>query len=101
MIQRISEFCNRFKYLIIMRTDIGKLDSALFIGESCFLRSLISDREKEVLKLISQGNTTIDIAASLYISTHTVISHRKNLLEKLAARNTAHLVLKGVRLGLL
>lgn len=101
MIQRISEFCNGFKYLITMRTDQRNLENTLFIGESCFLRSLISEREKEVLKLISQGDTTIDIAASLYISTHTVISHRKNLLEKLAARNAAHLVLKSVRLGLL
>ena len=52
----------------------------------------ITLREKEVLVQISQGYTTKEIASRLFISWHTVISHRKNLLIKMDARNTAGLV---------
>ncbi len=52
----------------------------------------ISRREKQILKLIVNENTTAEIAAELFVSTHTIESHRKNLLMKLGARNTAGLV---------
>ena len=56
------------------------------------MNALITLREKEVLVQISQGYTTKEIASRLFISWHTVISHRKNLLIKMDARNTAGLV---------
>ncbi len=65
------------------------------------LGGMVTSREKEVLQHIANGDTSVDIAESLFISEHTVLSHRKNLLVKLEARNTAHLVMKGVRMGLL
>ncbi len=61
----------------------------------------ISPREKEVLFLIAYENTAKEIAAKLYISNHTAVSHRKNLLEKLKVSNTAGLVRRGFELGLL
>ena len=61
----------------------------------------ISNREKEVLTLIAFENTTKEIAAQLYISAHTVLSHRKNLMIKLDVKNTAGLVRKGFEIGLL
>ncbi|SKA30651.1 DNA-binding response regulator, NarL/FixJ family, contains REC and HTH domains [Chitinophaga eiseniae] len=42
----------------------------------------ITRREKEILALVSQGLTTPQIAEKLFISAHTVESHRKNLIEK-------------------
>lgn len=60
----------------------------------------ISAREYEVLKLIALENTINEIASILYISPHTVISHRKNLLYKLEVRNTAGMVRKAFELGL-
>lgn len=65
------------------------------------MKSTISQREQEVLHLISDEYTTKEIAEELYISDHTVISHRKNLMEKLHVRNTAGLVRRGFELGLL
>ena len=62
---------------------------------------IISSREREILQLISEELTMKEIAAHLYISQHTVISHRKNLLEKMEARNTAGLMVAGLRLGLI
>jgi len=52
----------------------------------------VSSRELEVASHIAQGETTIEIAKRLFLSVHTVMSHRKNLMAKLEARNTSHLV---------
>lgn len=52
----------------------------------------LSDREKEVLECIAGGLTTQEIADQLFISKNTVETHRKNLLYKLQAKNTAELV---------
>lgn len=52
----------------------------------------ITDRELEVLKLIVQEHTNQEIAEKLYISSRTVDAHRRNLLQKTGARNTAGLV---------
>ncbi len=52
----------------------------------------VSIREKEVLKLISEGLASKEIAEKLGISFHTVESHRKNLLEKFGAKNSAELI---------
>jgi DNA-binding CsgD family transcriptional regulator len=49
-------------------------------------------KEKEVLFLISLGFTTKEIASRLSISHHTVETHRKNLLRKCEAKNSAQLV---------
>ena len=52
----------------------------------------ISRREKQILQLIVDERTTNEIASELFISFGTVETHRRNLLMKLNARNTAGLV---------
>jgi len=52
----------------------------------------LSQRELEVLALIAQECTTPEIAERLFISEHTVKSHRKNLISKLGVKNIAGLV---------
>lgn len=52
----------------------------------------LTDREIEVLKLIAQEYSNPEIAEQLFISIRTVDTHRRNLLEKLGAKNTAGLV---------
>lgn len=47
----------------------------------------LTNREREVLRLIALGNTNKSIAETLFISTHTVISHRKNITEKLGIKS--------------
>lgn len=59
----------------------------------------ISNREMDVLRLIGREMTLTDIASHLYISKHTVISHRRNLLSKFGAKNTAGLVRKAFEYG--
>jgi DNA-binding NarL/FixJ family response regulator len=53
---------------------------------------IITRREKEVLLLISEGLTNNEIANKLFISVTTVDTHRKNLLSKFEAKNTATLI---------
>lgn len=61
----------------------------------------VTPREKEVLILISSEFTTGEIAVQLSLSRHTVMSHRKNLLQKLNVRNVAGLIRRGFEVGLL
>lgn len=49
-------------------------------------------REKEIIKLIAQDNTTVQIAKKLFISTHTVGTHRKNILRKSNCHNKIELL---------
>jgi DNA-binding NarL/FixJ family response regulator len=53
---------------------------------------VLSSREKEVLGLIAEGFTNQQIAEKIFISPHTVDSHRKSLMTKLNANNTAVLI---------
>jgi len=62
---------------------------------------VLTRREKEVLELIADGMTNIEIAQKLFISVTTVDTHRKNLLAKLKAKNTASLVRIAAQLQLI
>ena len=53
---------------------------------------LLTRREAEVLKMIADGFTNQEIADKIFVSPLTVDSHRKNLLMKLSAKNTAELI---------
>jgi len=52
----------------------------------------LSPRERELLRLISNGLTNTEIAAQIFLSPETIRGYRKNLLLKLGAKNTAVLV---------
>lgn len=61
----------------------------------------ISAREIEVCELMAEGCTTQEIADRLFISARTVETHRKHLMEKLDAKNTAGIIYKALKEGLL
>lgn len=61
----------------------------------------LSKREMEVLHLIAEGYTNNEIAGKLFTSRRTVEGHRKNLIEKTGARNTAALIRFAITQGLL
>ncbi len=60
----------------------------------------LSNREKEVLRLLCQGDCAKTIAKRLNVSESTIISHRKNMMKKLNIHNTASLVNFAVENGL-
>lgn len=61
----------------------------------------LTNREKEVLKLIAEENTTQEIADTLFLSKHTIESYRKNLISKLQVKNLAGLTKQAIKMGLL
>ncbi len=69
-------------------------------GQKQFIPKL-TRREKEVLELIAEEFTSQEIANKLFISLSTVETHRMNLCAKVDARNTAGLIRKGIKLGLI
>lgn len=109
------------KGFILKSTGIAEIEKAIkdvMQGESYFsnelLRKIImnfsrnneqkkndtknlTEREIEVLQQICLGSTTDEIAQKLNISPKTVKSHRANLLEKTACKNTATLILFALR----
>lgn len=62
--------------------------------------SSVSQREKEVLKLLAEGYTNKQIGDMLYISVKTVEKHRSNLMSKLDLHNVAGLTAMAVEKGL-
>ena len=61
----------------------------------------LTQREKEVLSLVTSGSTTKEIASKLGVSIGTIETHRANLMRKLKARNIADLVVYAFRAGLI
>ena len=93
IIEAINEVHKGRKYLCDNAAAVMKKTSANEL--------LLTNREKEVLKLIAEGFTNQEIAEKLFISPLTVDSHRKNLITKLEARNTASLIKIALDKGLL
>lgn len=61
----------------------------------------LSPREREVLECLYKGASTKEIAEALFISHHTVDSHRKNLIHKFEAKNSVHLIYLALQKGFL
>ncbi|MGP8049701.1 MAG: response regulator [Desulfobaccales bacterium] len=70
----------------------GGLDASVF--------SILSNREREVLQLMSEGRSTNQIAECLHLSVKTVETHRQQLMQKLKMRSVAELTKYAIREGL-
>ena len=71
-----------------------------FPKDDCSPRPL-SPREIEVVQLVAKGLIAKEIASELYLSTHTIYTHRKNIMKKLKIGTTSELVLYAVREGII
>lgn len=60
----------------------------------------LSKRELEVIEYVAKGYSNKQIAEEMFLSVHTVLTHRKNLMSKLGLKNTAGLVIYAVQNGL-
>lgn len=76
--------------------DINDIDFESFSCEPIVL----SERELGIITLIAEGNTNVQIADQLFLSTHTVNTHRKNIMAKLGVKNTAGIVMYAVKTNL-
>lgn len=91
----IQQFCQKDEKLIRMDpqnlSDLNELEEEehYHMVEQMYG---ITNREKEILYLICEGKSTREISEELYISLHTVETHRRNLINKLDVKNTAEMV---------
>lgn len=76
--------------------DVNDLDFDSFSCEPVVL----SERENEIIVLIAEGHTNEIIAEQLFLSKHTVNTHRKNIMAKLGVKNTAGIVMYAVKTDL-
>ena len=90
-------FCSQI--LETIRKEGINLESLDVVDPSCAGVSL-SKRELEVIRLIAEGFTNPQISEKLFVSPHTVTTHRRNILQKLGANNTASVVMYAVQAGL-
>ncbi len=73
----------------------------VFGNEKTYEKALspISKREQEILLLLANGKTTNEISKELFIAQETVNKHRKNMLQKTDATNTASLIFTAIKRG--
>jgi DNA-binding NarL/FixJ family response regulator len=90
-------FCGK----ILEKLEVEELNLEEMVGEplSCDPITL-SKRETEIVCMIVEGHSYTQIADRLNISSHTVTTHRKNIMGKLGVNNTAALVMYAVKVGL-
>lgn len=72
-------------------------DEALPASEYVCAGIRISAREAEIIRLVAEGLTNKEIADRLFLSAHTITTHRKNIMGKVGVNNTAGLVLFAIR----
>lgn len=73
--------------------DVNDIDFDSFTCEAVIL----SERENEIITLIAEGLTNTQIADQLFLSNHTINTHRKNIMAKLGVKNTAGIVMYAVK----
>ncbi|MCF8433541.1 MAG: response regulator transcription factor [Crocinitomicaceae bacterium] len=76
--------------------DVNDIDFDSFTCEPIIL----SERENEIIILIAEGLTNGQIAEHLFLSNHTINTHRKNIMAKLGVKNTAGIVMYAVKTDL-
>jgi DNA-binding NarL/FixJ family response regulator len=80
--------------------DLAQDLSKIYGGKEKLLKDPLSTREKEILKLIAEGNSNSEIAKLMFVSSRTVEHHRAKILEKLNLKKTADLVRYAIEKGI-
>lgn len=76
-----------------MQKQVEKiLEENVFLKKNLPKINSLTGREKEIIKLIFKGNNSVQIAEILFISPHTVRTHRKNILRKLEINSYTELL---------
>jgi two-component system response regulator NreC len=97
----ISTVLNNKTYLCTTVSElvVGDYVQQLQKGDGSVFSSL-SAREREVLQLLAEGNSTSQIAGRMHLSVKTIETHRQHIMEKLNIHNVAELTKYAIREGL-
>ncbi len=96
--KRYYDWLKSLKMNKTRHTETIIIQMPTFVGKTA---TVLSEREIEVLQLISFGYSTREIADELFLSTHTVTNHRKNMLARSRCGNFAELVRVAINENLL
>lgn len=91
-------FCGKIVDTVMKGKDIPAANASEAV--SCDGVKL-SAREIEIIQLVAQGLSNKEIAEKIFLSVHTVTTHRKNIMSKLGVNNTAGLVMFAIRQNLI
>jgi len=100
LVTAIRSVANKNVYLspkiadMVVKGYLGK-------GPKKFAQPIISDREREVLQLLAEGNSVKETAFKLGVSAKTIETHRRHIMEKLQINNSSELVKYALREGLI
>ena len=97
LLQAIREVCGGGVYL---SPGVSGAVVQAYLSKSDVPRDPLTGRERQVIQLIAEGETTKEIAVILGVSVKTAESHRSKLMEKLDIHSTAGLVRYAIRRGL-
>lgn len=95
----ISCIDEAFEGKLVFSEEIQRIITAAEAATTIKQPLRLTAREKEILKLIATGTTTLQIAKTLFLSKFTVENHRKNILQKLQVKNVAELIAEAARHG--
>lgn len=84
--------CEELAMLLLDRVMVQSAGFANYENDKPTNDVELSERELEVLQLISEGHTNVEIADKLFLSKRTVEGHRQNLIEKAGVKNSASLI---------
>ena len=86
---------------IYLSPGISETVIGAYVSNRNHEKDILTDRERQVLQLIAEGNSSKKIAAMFRLSTKTVESHRSRIIQKLDIHDTAGLVRYAIRRGLI
>lgn len=85
----------------VAREALEEFQERSALEESADPYEMLTDREKEVLKLVAEGHSNKEVAETLGISVKTAMSHREHLMDKLQLHNRTDLIRFALRQGVI
>ncbi|MEX1082293.1 MAG: response regulator transcription factor [Halofilum sp. (in: g-proteobacteria)] len=86
---------------VYLSPGVSKAVVDAYLGGGGPPNDALSDRERQILQLIAEGNTTKEAARTLGVSVKTAEAHRTRVMQKLEVHDTASLVRRAIRLGVI
>jgi two-component system response regulator NreC len=90
-----------YLYPSVTKQLVGEYLRQARSGDDQAIHDQLSEREREILRFIAEGKTTPEIAAALFLSPHTVQSHRDHIMTKLDLHSKAALIKYAIAKGLI
>lgn len=95
-------FCGKILDVILKEKELPASLSVLTTSERVSCDGIkLSPREIEIIQNVAEGFSNKEIAERLFLSIHTVTTHRKNIMSKLGVNNTAGLMMYAIRKNIL